>query len=164
MPKIENLKSMPCPEQGCPGSLVVKHTRDGKPFWACTEQDCNATHGAHADGTPLGVPGDEYTRFVRRVAHEAFDKLWIKAPKDDQQEARTQAYRWLAIRLGLKKDEAHIGMFDVETCDRVIEVVGNKDWYYLQRWVRRKQAKVQRKTRRMYGHIASKDKGFDRRN
>lgn len=164
MPKIETVESMPCPEKGCPGRLVKKHDRTGKPFWACTEAECNAIHGAHADGQPLGVPGDRYTRFVRKVAHETFDKLWSKAPREIQTEARTYAYEWLAKRLGINKDEAHIGRFDVETCDRLIEVVGSKDWRYLERWVRRKKAKTHRKIKRAYGYVASKDKNFDRRN
>lgn len=163
MPRIDTVQSMPCPEANCSGRLVKKHTREGKPFWACTEQRCNATHGAHADGEPLGVPGDRYTRFVRKVTHDVFDKLWNKAPQDVHAEARSYAYQWLSKRLGMSRDDAHIGRFDVETCDRVIELVGSKDWRYLERWIRRNKTKARRKTKRAFGYVASKDRGFDRR-
>ena len=35
---------------------------------------------------------------------------------------RAEAYRWLAGRLGIEKDECHVGLFDAETCRRVVEL------------------------------------------
>lgn len=163
MPKVAKVDFMPCPENGCDGALVKRHTKDGKPYWCCTESNCNATHGAHGDGTPLGVPGDSYTRFVRKVAHEVFDKLWNTAPRDEQQDARLAAYKWLADRLGIDRDDAHIGKFDVEACDRVIELVGSKGWPYLRRWMAKRQKRRARRSKRMYSYVASNSQGFDRR-
>ena len=36
---------------------------------------------------------------------------------------KTHVYRWLRKALGLKKEETHIGMFDVDMCKKVIEKV-----------------------------------------
>lgn len=163
MPRVTKVETMPCPENGCKGALVKRHNKEGKPYWSCTNDECKATHGAHADGTPLGVPGDGYTRFVRKVTHDAFDRLWKTAPEHRRQDARHIAYAWLAERLGMAKDEAHIGRFDVETCDRVIELVGSKAWPYLRRWIARKDRSRRRKHRRMFSHVASNDAGFDKR-
>lgn len=34
--------------------------------------------------------------------------------------ARAQAYKWLASSLGIEPKNCHIGMFDVETCKKVV--------------------------------------------
>ena len=36
--------------------------------------------------------------------------------------ARKAAYRWLSKQLGISAKICHIGMFDVETCKRVVEI------------------------------------------
>lgn len=51
-------------------------------------------------------------------AHAAFDTLWKggEMPRGD-------AYRWMQGALGMSQDEAHIGRFDVATCDRLVAAV-----------------------------------------
>ena len=69
------------------------------------------------NGEPLGVPADERTKRARIKAHSAFDALWKR--KDMR---RNDAYEWLACRLGLKRDDCHVGMFDFDMCQKVIEI------------------------------------------
>lgn len=50
-----------------------------------------------------------------------FDRLW-KGGKM----SRKSAYAWLAIKLGMPKNKCHIGMFDVDLCERVVQTVKEK--------------------------------------
>jgi len=95
-------------------------TRDGKPrkFFGCSNYPkCKGTHGAHPDGRPLGVPGDAATKAARGRAHAAFDKLWKQGLMQ-----RKEAYRWLDKALALGKGKAHIGGFDIATCEKVVKL------------------------------------------
>jgi len=98
---------------------VLKDSRYG-PFWGCetwaTTRCCGAV-GAHPDGTPLGVPAGQKTKQLRIQAHQAFDQLW-----KDQGMSRKQAYRWMQKKMGLSKDQAHIGNFDDKQCRELIEL------------------------------------------
>lgn len=116
-----NLPRLPCPN--CDPSLcavmVLRHRRsDGAPFWGCNQfPRCKATHGAHPDGKPLGTPGTPEVKAARRRAHDAFDRLWNEGGM-----RRAGAYAWLAQAMGLTSEQGHIGAFDVEQCERVIEL------------------------------------------
>lgn len=110
-----------CPD--CGARMVLRTARRGslagKPFYGCSNYPrCTATHGAHPDGRPLGIPGDRATKDARMRAHAAFDTLWKggEMPRGD-------AYRWMQGALGMTADEAHIGRFDVATCERLIAAV-----------------------------------------
>lgn len=85
-------------------------------FYACAP--CGATVGCHP-GTeqPLGRLANADLRRARSAAHAAFDPLW-----KDGGISRTRAYRWLAAQLDVKSEACHIGLFDVPTCRRVVEV------------------------------------------
>jgi hypothetical protein len=92
------------------------HGRNYGPLWACT--DCNAWVGCHKGTTkPLGRLADAELRQAKVLAHAAFDPVWGK-----DRTRRRAAYSWLAEKLGIPREECHIGMFDVPTCQRVIEV------------------------------------------
>lgn len=129
-----------CGECGRPMKLVGVWAEDGALgiFYGCSgyPDSCKSTHGAHADGTPYGIPGDAATRAARIRAHDAFDRLWKGAPSlydlDDlpdaqkpgkirslQALARRRAYAWLADRMKLPPESCHIGAFDVVTCELV---------------------------------------------
>jgi hypothetical protein len=98
--------------------MQLRNSRHG-PFYGCTGYpDCDCTHGAHAGGLPLGVPGDRATRRARIRAHEAFDALWKPGPK--RRFNRTDAYNWLKLILGCTERDAHIGSLDQETSEMVI--------------------------------------------
>ena len=109
----------------CKIPMVLRRTKkytypngDPRLFYGCPAwPQCDAVHGAHPNGEPLGVPADERTKRARIKAHSAFDALWKR--KDMR---RNDAYEWLAGRLGLKRDDCHVGMFDFDMCQKVIEI------------------------------------------
>ncbi|MBQ9657632.1 MAG: hypothetical protein IJV31_02555 [Clostridia bacterium] len=83
-------------------------------------RNCRAFVGVHP-GTdiPLGTLADEELRRYRKAAHFWFDKIW-KSPT--RITTRDKAYKWLSKELGLPKEETHIGMFEKEQCEKVMEI------------------------------------------
>lgn len=65
-------------------------------------------HGAPAP------PGSDLAR-ARIAAHAAFDPLWKSGKMP-----RSRAYGELARRLGIPKHKAHMQMFDIAMCERVV--------------------------------------------
>lgn len=85
------------------------------PFYGCTRYPaCKGRHSAHADGSPMGTPGNAETRAARRAAHAAVDPLWKLGMMH-----RRAVYQWLA-RLFDRKD-VHIGALNVADCQRVVD-------------------------------------------
>lgn len=105
-------------------SNALYHGRDYGPAWVCSP--CGAWVGCHPGTTnPLGRLADRDLRKAKQEAHAVFDPLWrAKQCRYDltKRDARNQGYRWLAFRLGISRDACHIGMFDLETCRRVVEI------------------------------------------
>lgn len=101
------------------GKAVYPHTPElsNTLYWKC--DPCKARVGCHA-GTvkPLGRLANARLRFWKMTAHDAFDPLWKDGAK-----TRRQAYQYLADKLGIDRNDCHIGMFDVETCKRVVEIL-----------------------------------------
>lgn len=88
-------------------------------FWLC--EDCWAYVGCHAKGygqgsgkKPFGILANKQLRAAKSSTHRLFDPLWQKGKMK-----RPEAYKWLAAKLGIKFDECHIGMFDLEMCEKV---------------------------------------------
>lgn len=79
---------------------------------------CDAYVGVHK-GTDraLGRLADKELRYWKKAAHAAFDPIWKCGWMK-----RSQAYKWLAQRMGLRPGQAHIGMFDVAECKEVIRI------------------------------------------
>lgn len=103
------------------GSLMVQRSSRFGPFWGCsTFPTCRGTHGAHPDGTPLGTPANAETKVARIRAHDAFDTLW------QTKKERRDAYHWMRKAMGMSKDQAHIGRFNIEQCSRLVELVEGK--------------------------------------
>lgn len=111
-----------CPE--CGARMVLRETakfrypNSGSPrrFYGCSNYpECKATHGAHPDGRPLGVPGDAATKQARIRAHNAF---FLYCEKHGL--SRGEGYEWLQKSLGMAANECHIGRFDAETCEIVV--------------------------------------------
>lgn len=109
------------------GSHLYPHRPDlfGKKFWVC--DDCSAWVGCHppkkeggmGDGTmPLGRLANAELRKAKSAAHAAFDPLWRS-----RRMRRSEAYSWLAEKLGISGANCHIGMFDVDQCKAVVAVV-----------------------------------------
>jgi hypothetical protein len=85
-----------------------------KSFWQC--QPCAAYVGCHP-GTqnPLGRLANAELRKAKMAAHTALDPIWRSGSMK-----RKDAYGWLAQQLGIKRNDCHIGMFDVDQCKRVV--------------------------------------------
>jgi hypothetical protein len=115
---------------------LLKHGDEGYPYprkdygpvWACTP--CGAHVGCHP-GTEnaLGGLANAELRAAKMAAHAAFDPLWrAKMARDDcsKSHARKSGYRWLAQQLGIPYKKTHIGEFDLDECQRVVEVCKNR--------------------------------------
>jgi ssDNA-binding Zn-finger/Zn-ribbon topoisomerase 1 len=115
--------ALTCPECGAPMKLLRSTKYPKHPFfYGCSAFPvCRTTHGAHADGRPLGIPADRRTRGARIDAHAAFDPYWRARGW-----RREGAYHWLATQLGIERAQCHIGMMDAETCRRVVELCTEK--------------------------------------
>lgn len=103
------------------GDTIYPHRPDlrTKAFYLC--RLCDAYVGCHP-GTirPLGRLANAELRHAKIEAHKAFDPLILAHT------SRSAAYRWLAKQLGINKHDCHIGMFDVETCRRVMEICNGR--------------------------------------
>lgn len=99
------------------GADIYPHRPDlaDKSIWRCVT--CAALVGCHP-GTdePLGRLANAELRKAKIAAHAAFDPVW-----KSKRMRRGEAYRWLSKELGIPLEQTHIGMFDVETCRRVVE-------------------------------------------
>jgi hypothetical protein len=110
-----------CPECGRPMELAehpeYTYPAGGKRlYYRCTDRlFCIATHWAHPDGTPLGVPGDRTTKEARIAAHEALDHLRTRHCW-----SRRRLYGWLQGVMNLSKAEAHVGRLTAAQCEAVI--------------------------------------------
>ena len=119
---------LPIPEScpNCGGSVeIVDNARIyGRQYgewpWALRCSGGESYVGLHPfTAIPLGTLADAATREARKQAKAAFNPLWQEGGM-----SRTQAYTWLADRLGLPDIGAcHIGWFDIAQCRKVIEVV-----------------------------------------
>ena len=128
--------ALTCPECGRPMELAEHPEHiypDGgrRKYYRCTDRlFCTATHWAHPDGTPLGLPGDRATKEARVSAHEAIDRLSVRNGW-----SKWRLYGWLQRITNLTKEEAHIGRFTVAQCEAVIhgveEALGDRSAHVL---------------------------------
>jgi len=105
-----------CPE--CQAPLVLRPSKYGLFYGCSTYPKCRSAHGAHPNGAPLGVPANKEVKDARVRAHASFDLLWNTGTM-----TRKEAYKWMQMALRLGKHEAHIGNFDLVTCNKLIEAV-----------------------------------------
>lgn len=125
-----------CPYCTLPASLVggdaiYPHRPDlyAKQFYFCAKD--GAWVGCHPGTTdPLGRLANAELRQAKMAAHAAFDPIWqaryeakhANDPKYKKGMARGGRYKKLAELLGIPQQECHIGMFDVERCQRTVEL------------------------------------------
>ncbi len=89
---------------------------DGENIYQC--QNCNARVGCHkGSDRPLGDVANEMLRLKRIETHQVFDAFW-----KSNHMSRTQAYKWLSQQLRLPEKNAHIGGFEMDQCQRVINM------------------------------------------
>lgn len=107
--------------QYCDGKVVksksrVLYGKGNETIYLCTT--CNAYVGCYK-GTekPMGRVANTVLRLKRQETHQIFDAFWKK-----QGWTRSAAYRWLAGALGLPVGEAHIGMLEMDGCEKVIRL------------------------------------------
>lgn len=100
-------------------SAEIYHGKSYGMIYLC--RPCRAYVGVH-DGTnkPLGRLADAELREWKKRAHAAFDPIWQQGRF---RKKRNKAYAWLAEKMGLTKEETHIGMFDVPQCKQVIQIM-----------------------------------------
>lgn len=104
------------------GKEMYPHRKDlyYKKFYIC--YPCDAYVGCHGtSNNPLGIPANKHLRSLRSTCHLFFDRKW-----KSKSMTRTEAYSWMSLNLGLKKDLCHIGMFDETTCNKLLKLLGVK--------------------------------------
>jgi ssDNA-binding Zn-finger/Zn-ribbon topoisomerase 1 len=138
-----------CPD--CNADMVLRRSKYG-PFYGCSNYPrCTCKHGAHADGTPLGIPANKETRDWRIKAHDAFDQLW-KGPRRCMK--RPEAYLWMQRMMCMSEDEAHIGRLNIEQCERLIA--------HAERYLERQDRKRARRATRLRKQQDRRERGLSK--
>lgn len=104
------------------GDAIYPHRPDlhGLKFYYCANDA--AWVGCHRGTTkPLGRLANAELRQAKQDAHVAFDRLW-RATTPAGSFDRNGAYKWLAQQLGINRNDCHIGMMNVEQCQRVVQI------------------------------------------
>lgn len=90
----------------------------GTNMWVC--KPCDAYVGTHKrTDVPKGTLANKELREWRKKAHAVVDPLWLNQTKN-RRDARTQIYNWIQKAMNLSKEEAHIGMMNIEQCQTLI--------------------------------------------
>jgi len=77
-------------------------------------RDCGAYVGLHpVTDIPLGTLADKPLRDARNSCKRPFEMIWRNGAM-----SRKDAYAWLAKGLGIRAEECHFGLFDIERCQR----------------------------------------------
>jgi len=112
------------------GDVIYPHRKDlyHKQFYLCIS--CNAYVGCHS-GTdnPLGRLANLALRTAKMNAHAKFDPLWkAKAKKErlSYSNARNLGYEWLAKKLKISFQDCHIGLFNIDMCENVVNLCKDK--------------------------------------
>lgn len=119
-----------CSYCGNPAQLVTgekiypswPNLKDSK-YWRC--EPCGAYVGCHPANQrhgmigiePMGTLANAELRSARMKAHAEFDPLW-----KSKRRTRKQAYKWLADSMGIHEKDAHIGLFNIEQCQKVVQL------------------------------------------
>lgn len=84
---------------------------------ACTNwPQCDAIVGTDEDKIALGRLANKELRQKKEEAHLHFDKLWKEKYLN-----RSELYKHLSEFLDIPAKYTHIGMFNVKTCQKVID-------------------------------------------
>lgn len=116
------MRKVYCPYCGRKAEYVDDKVIYGRSYgMAYLCRHCMAYVGVHK-GTdkPLGRLANAELRYWKKAAHAAFGPLWQRGRFKGR---RNAAYNWLAQKMGLPKEDTHIGMFDVLQCKRVIQII-----------------------------------------
>lgn len=102
------------------GASTGRLRKKNEKIYQC--QNCGARVGCHK-GTdrPLGNVANEMLRLKRIETHQIFDSFWKR-----QHISRAAAYKWLAKKMNLPEGAAHIGDFEMDQCQKVIDLCRNE--------------------------------------
>ncbi len=78
---------------------------------------CDSYVGTHKDNTPLGRLSNKSLRWLKKEAHNHFDRIWKEGLL-----TRKDAYRMLSMKLEVPLEYTHIGIFNSDYCYRVISI------------------------------------------
>lgn len=111
-----------CGETGCGSPMRLIEGKYGK-FYGCVRYPvCSGVHSAHQNsGKPMGIPANRETIEWRKKAHAKFDpyvKQWFRN--------RREGYAFLQNVMGLSAKDAHISKFNIEQCQKLIEILDRK--------------------------------------
>ena len=115
------MKGKICPYCGAKPELIdsaeIYNGTSYGPIYIC--RPCNAYVGVYENtNRPLGRLANAELREMKKQAHEVFDKIW----KLKYKRGRYHAYRWLSQQLQRPSEYTHIGMMDIDECQKVIEL------------------------------------------
>lgn len=86
-------------------------------YYLCSH--CNAYVGTHKESKyPLGMLANENLRKMRLLVHRSMDQLW-----KSKMMTRNKVYSLLAYEMNIKKEETHIGLFDLEKCSMALDII-----------------------------------------
>ena len=91
----------------------------GHYLYVCSRfPECDAYVAAHKrDRSPMGTLADRELRHKRALAHNALESL-----QKARHMEKWAVYLWLQGKLELDEEQAHIGLFSGQMCDRVISL------------------------------------------
>lgn len=91
----------------------------GRHYYICSNwPKCDAYVAAHqADKRPMGSLANGDLRHKRLVAHRELNKLQHTSGM-----SKWAVYVWLAAKMGLTSEQAHIGKFTEQQCDQAIRL------------------------------------------
>ena len=102
------------------GSSANRLEKRNEKIYQC--QNCNARVGCHrGTNRPFGNVANEVLRLKRIETHQAFDSFWKQ-----RHMSRTAAYKWLAEKMDLPMETAHIGGFEMDQCQKAIDLRRNE--------------------------------------
>lgn len=114
----------------CEGTVIYtsnSHIYNGREYgdwpyvYVCTS--CRASVGVHPNTeTPLGTLANVELKTARRMAKAAF----LRRTKELQL-SRKKSYKYLQETMGMAKDQAHFGMFEVEDCIKALNILTNRE-------------------------------------
>lgn len=120
------MKKVICPYCGAQAEYTdskdIYHGHSYGMIYIC--RACDAYVGVHSGSDmPKGTLANAELRYWRRLAHAASDPLWQSGAFYRR---RNAAYSWLSEKMALSKEETHIGMFDVEACKKLINIISQE--------------------------------------
>ena len=128
---MSKLSCQYCQSEAKLADSVIVYGRSYGPIWICSNYPkCDSYVGCHKDtNKPLGTLANRELREWRKKAKEPFNRLWKEKIINKitqyipQTSPRSKAYMWLTEKLDIPGEETHFGLFDIDQCKKVFEIV-----------------------------------------